>query len=210
MIVFGSRSSKLKKGQFPEHACVKCGKEDCRVVVRGFYIHLFWAPIFPYKKVLKITCNSCGHRQKQSEVSETVRQRAKKLKSSVKLPLWMYSGNILIVLLIVGSVIYNYIEQQQDLEAINNPTVDNVYIVYDKEGISGYHYYAFKIVDVQGDSIAIAETQHYYDRQPSRLAKEDSFEEFLIKMHKNKLKELYDSGEILETTTVFFFTMGYH
>ncbi len=175
MIVYGWNSKELKQAPFPGHICPACGAENSFIVVDASYFHVFWIPIFPYNKKLRIVCGDCGHTMKPKEVSQEVRQFAKQLKSKVKIPVWMFSGVGVVTLLIVYGIISSFLNGQKELEMLNDPQVNDIYFFYDSEEPTEYKYYLRKVVAVRGASIDVSPYSFSYNMEPEELEMEDGF-----------------------------------
>ena len=175
MIVYGWNSRLLKEAHFPGKRCANCGAEACHIVVSASYAHIFWIPIFPYKKKLRIVCTNCGHEEKARDVSEEVKQMARQLKSSVRLPIWMFAGSLIMAAGISWLVISSFMDGQKDLDMIESPEVNDIYILYDSEETTAYKYHLNKVVGVEGDSVQLAPNSFYYNGTPTNLEPEDGF-----------------------------------
>lgn len=196
MIVYGWNSKVLKESPFPNQACASCNSEDAHVVVSASYWHVFWIPIFPYKKQLTIVCGNCSLETKPKHVSEEVRQFAKKLKSTVKFPFYMFSGIGLIAVLIAVFAFMGFQDNQKMEGYLENPQANDIYFLYDKEEPSDYKYYLWKATEVKGDSVYVTFNSFHYNYEPTSLESEDGFYEMSLAMHKVSLKELYDKDEL--------------
>lgn len=196
MIVYGWNSKVLKESPFPNQTCASCNSEDAHVVVSASYWHVFWIPIFPYKKQLTIVCGNCSLETKPKHVSEEVRQFAKKLKSTVRFPFYMFAGIGIIAVLIAVFAFIGFQDNQKMEEYLDNPQANDIYFLYDKEEPTELKYTLSKAVEVKGDSVYVTFNSFQYNYQPSRLESKDGFYDITIAMHKAALKEMYDKDEI--------------
>lgn len=192
MIVYGWNSKVLKESPFPGQKCISCGAEDTHVVVTGSYAHIFWIPLFPYKKSLTIVCGNCGLDSKPKQVSPEVTQFAKKLKSTVRFPLYMFAGSGIVALLIGIFAVIGFIDNQKIEGYLNEPHVNDIYYLYNEEETSEYKFYLWKVIDVKGDSIDVSPNTFHYNYHPTRLEPEDGFFNYYYTVHKSRIKTLFD------------------
>ncbi len=196
MVIYGWNSKSLKEAPFNGHQCTNCGHESTHIVVYGSYFHIFWIPLFPYRKSLKIICDNCQHASKPKEVSEEVRSLAKQLKSKVNFPLYMFSGIGVIILLIAYFTIQGNIDNKAYAEYLEQPQVDDIYHLYNDEEISEYKYYLWKVVDVNGDSVNVSPNSFQYNYKPTKLEPNDGFYDVYITFHKHQLQEFLETDLI--------------
>lgn len=60
-IIFGRKSSVVKDELVIEDRCSHCEQERKSVFGLVKYVHLFWIPVFAYKKELITICHHCKH-----------------------------------------------------------------------------------------------------------------------------------------------------
>lgn len=203
MIVYGWNSKVLKESPFPGQKCTSCEAEDSYVVVTGSYAHIFWIPLFPYRKKLTIVCGNCGLDTKPKQVSPEVKQFAKKLKSTVRFPLYMFSGSGLVAILIGIFAIIGFIDNKKIEGYLNEPQVNDIYYLYNDEEISEYKYYLWKVTEVAGDSIYVSPNSFQYNYIPSRLEDEDGFFDVQFIMNKSDVMNLFEEDVIRQVDRGF-------
>lgn len=209
MIIYGWNSRVLKQAPFPGHTCTNCGQQDSHVVVSGSYGHIFWIPLFPYKKALRIICAHCQHQEKPKTVSEEVHQFAKKLKSTVKFPIWMFAGSGIVAAIIIYGVISNFLAGQRDLNLLDDPQVNDIYYLYNKEESTDYKFSLNKVIAVNGDSVNVSPNSFIYNFKPSMLEREDGFYDIYYTYHKNELRQMYKDDVIREVKRGFLPGRGF-
>ena len=209
MIVYGWNSRVLKEAPFPGHRCSNCDSENCHIVVSSSYFHVFWIPLFPYRKKLRIVCGSCGHEEKAKNASLEVKQVAKQLKATVKTPFWMYAGSIIVALGISWLIIQGFMDSQRDLDMIDSPEVNDIYYLYDKDEPTEYKYYLYKVVEVNGDTVGISPNDYHYNRRPFSLEEEDGFYDAFFNIHKDDIKQLYEDDVIRDVQRGFAEGLGF-
>lgn len=196
MIIYGWNSKILKQAPFSNRECPQCGNKESQFDVIAHYFHLFWVPMFVYKKKAKITCTSCGYSLKKTEVEPEMMENVKALKAAVRNPFYLYIGSIILLIGISYVSFAAYQSSQQDLAYIEDPQVNDVYVLRDLEETSDYDHYAMKTVEIEGDSLFVLFNTFSYNYVISRLDKEDGFSDIMYSVHKDHLKELHNNGEL--------------
>ncbi|MCE7992243.1 MAG: hypothetical protein HEP71_09695 [Roseivirga sp.] len=176
--------------------CISCNVENTHVVVSASYAHIFWVPLFPYKKKLTIVCANCGMDTKPKEVSLEVKQMADQLKSSVRIPFYMFSGTGIIALLIGIFAVIGFMDDKKIEGYLDEPQVNDIYYLYDDEETSEYKFYLGKVIDVRADSVDIQPNTFHYNYKSTRLEPEDGFYGFYYTVHKSRFSELFDENVI--------------
>jgi len=196
MLIYGWNSKHLKDAPFPGQKCQNCDAEDCHILISASYAHIFWIPIFPYRKSLKIVCTNCEHAASPKSVSNEVRAFAKELKKKVRIPIWMFSGSGLVAGLIFYGIITSFISVQKELGLLENPEVNDLYYFYDEDETTEYKYYLRKVMQVRGDSVDIAPNSFQYNWEATALDSEDGFYDIYYTLHKQDLIDLYNDDVI--------------
>ena len=194
MIIYGSREKVLKQSPFPGHSCTNCGQEDTYMVVSCLYGHIFWIPLFPVRKTLRVVCANCKHVAKPKELGGEVRGLANKLKKSVRYPLYMYSGLGVIALIVIGFMAVAFMSNQRYKKYLETPQVNDIYFLENSNETSEFAYYLWKVIVVEGDSVHVSPNAYQYNSLAiTKLEPEDGFYDVFYTYHKNQLKELYDT-----------------
>lgn len=196
MVIYGWSSKKLKQAPFSGKSCSNCENESTLIIVSASYAHVFWIPIFPFKKSLHIVCPNCKHEEKAKDASEEVKGITKQLKASVKTPWYLFSGLILIALIIGFFTVQGALEQNRYESYLENPKVDDVYTLYDASETSEYKYYLWKVINVKGDSVDVSPTSFQYTYIPKQLDAEDGFYDVYFTYHKNDILGLFQTDQL--------------
>ncbi|MGQ1784993.1 MULTISPECIES: zinc-ribbon domain-containing protein [unclassified Saccharicrinis] len=102
MLIYGWRSSHIKTLPSKNITCPNCNEKGGIVnSYYGRYFHLFWIPTFSLGKKGASQCSKCNHIFEPKHMSENIERQYKEMKCEVKLPLWHFSGLIIIVLIAV-------------------------------------------------------------------------------------------------------------
>jgi hypothetical protein len=152
MIIFGSRETYIGTARLRNGTCPACGQMDVLVVnMYCEYFHLFWIPMFPFRRRALAECRNCEHAIENRYMEGDVRDDYKEAKRSNRIPLWQFSGTVLLVLIIAQSIYSAQREKNRELDYISNPMAGDVveYKTEDKE------YSTFRIIQVTTDSLLV-------------------------------------------------------
>lgn len=196
MVIYGWSSKKLKQAPFSGKSCSNCQNENTLIIVSSSYAHIFWIPLFPFKKTLSIVCSNCKHEEKAKDASDEVKDISKKLKASVKTPWYLFSGSILAALIIGFFIIQGVVEQKKHETYLENPEVNDIYILYNADEETEFKYHLWKVVDVKGDSVNMSSASFQYTYPPNRLDPEDGFYDVYFTYHKNDMLELLQTDQL--------------
>lgn len=194
MVVYGWNSRIIKEAPLEKLPCVHCGDESVKAKISVSYVHIFWIPLFPYKKSGQFECDQCKKVVADSQLNETMAL----LKKSVKLPYYMFSGAAIIAVVIAYLFINSAIDEKKELGYLSIPEVGDIYHLKDNEEKSEYKYYLWKAEEIFDDSLYVTQNAFTYNMIPEDLMEEDGFVESYYVIKKNLLQELYDSGELVK------------
>ena len=194
MIIYGWNNRIIKKAQVEKLACPHCNSESVWAEVVAFYVHIFWIPLFPYKKSGQFTCSSCNSNVAGDDLSETM----KLMKKSVKLPFYLFSGLGIIVAFVAYMFVNSSIENKMELVYLSNPEKGDIYHIRDTEETSEYKYYLWKVDEVFKDSLYISQNAYSYNGLPEQLLDDDGFYDTYYVIDRSALEELHDSGELVK------------
>ncbi len=101
MIIYGTGSKDLGEKFIPNEKCPHCGEYN-KIHVHGIarYFDVFWVPIFPFSKKIEVFCHGCENEIKKQLISTSLQNKIDLEKSSFKLPVYLFSGLIVIGLII--------------------------------------------------------------------------------------------------------------
>ena len=195
MIVYGWNAKIIKQAPLESYECSGCKQKQSDIIIAAKYIHIFWIPVFPFRKTALIVCKNCGH--KSDEESIMLDSRAiKQLKSAVPIPKYLFSGLALIIFAI-SFIAYNGIkESEQEQAYVDDPRVGDVYLIKDREEPSEFNHYLMKVRDIAGDSLWVSYSSFSYNGIVSQLDAKDGFYDLMYSIHKNAIKEFSNSGDL--------------
>ncbi len=194
-MVFGWKEVVTAKQDIQE-SCVACKKSfSLTLFVLHNYIHVYYIPLFPIEKIVKTQCTSCGFILLKKEMPESLLLSYRNMKGRNRIPIWMFSG-VLAVLLAIGSVVlHNKITATDSQLMIRNPHKNDLYYVKLGKG----SYTTYKVKKVFGDSASILMNKFVTDKASGVYEIQDmEYNDTAVTVHKSRLEELYNTKEILE------------
>lgn len=152
MIFYGTNSKNIKNGKIINVECPNCGQNTSMTYsVFGKYAHIYWIPVFPYKKISITECNSCKRTYESGELPHSITQKLKQdyEKDNPKYPIWMFSGASIIFGIIIFIIFMNMKMKEDEAIYIKEPKVGDLYHYKTETG----NYSLMKIQELSKDSI---------------------------------------------------------
>lgn len=163
MVFYGTKASDLKNGQLINVDCPTCETNSSfNYSVFGKYAHIYWIPIFPFKKITITECNSCKKTFELKELPESIQTKLQreKEKNPVKFPIWMFSG-LFVIAALVGFGVYKSNEtEKNEAQYIKSPKVGDVYSIK----ISDAHFTSARVDKVTKDSVYLTDNDYETDK----------------------------------------------
>lgn len=189
-LIYGRKVTRIKKYTDNQNHCKACKSFDLNVEVYKEYFHIFFIPFVPTgDKAVKISCNNCGEPFRVDSVQ-------KDYENNTRLPVYLYSGLIMVVALILLLVNENIKTQKEKARIVEDPRVGDVYTIRKDENNST-SYYFLRAAQIKGDTVYAYHSNLIYNGYITQLNDEDFFvkaEELIFT--KKELKEMLDKGEI--------------
>jgi len=195
MIVYGWRQVQTAKEDISECACHSCGKPfTLSIYVFHKYAHIFWIPFFPIGKTVKSHCSSCDLLLEKKEMPQELRYAFGNMNNRNRIPVWMFSGLILIAGSIICSMITGLIADHRNKEMIENPFAGDVYEVKQGPGI----YTTYKVEHVADDTVFLLVNQYTSD-MPGGFSelKTMEYNDTVQAIFKSELLEMFNCKDIL-------------
>ncbi len=198
MMISGT-NSKIINQQSYKGKCQYCGEENCvEIQVKQNYLHIFWIPFVPTKRVAVSVCLNCKNTLEGKELSEDYNGVFQRIKAESKTPIWMWSGLGLIALLIAFGVYVGNQNKEENLQLVSAPKIGDVYEFKTGNG----NYTLAKVNSVKGDSVFLKWSLYETDKitglskieTKSDKSFTDASEGFTIK----QLSEKMESGELVD------------
>lgn len=189
-LIYGRKTARIKRYTDNKNHCKSCKSFDLNVKVYKEYFHVFFIPFFPTgDKTVKISCNNCEEPFRIDSVQ-------KDYENNTKLPVYLYSGLIMVGALILFMVNENIKTQKEKARFVEDPRVGDVYTIRKDENNST-SYYFLRAIQIKGDTVYAYHSNFIYNGYITQLNEEDFFvkaEELIFT--KKELKEMLDKGEI--------------
>jgi hypothetical protein len=196
MIVYGWNAKNIKQAPLENYECPQCQQKQSVLVIFAKYVHIFWIPVFPYKKSAIIVCNHCKKETEEKAIALGAGVSVAQLKSTVPIPKYLFSGLALLIVAISYIVYLGMEEDKQERAYIAAPEVGDVYLVKSTEETSQYNHFLFKIREIHGDSLYISYTSFGYTGMITQLDPKDGFYDIMYSVHKSFLKKFDETGEL--------------
>ncbi|RYE26200.1 MAG: zinc-ribbon domain-containing protein [Sphingobacteriales bacterium] len=203
LIVFGSRTVRIKKYVDSNQPCTNCGTPELEIKVYRRYHHFCFVPVWPAAaKGATIICKHCGAHYNNYDMQERV--------AATRAPFYLYSLPILVALYIPVSLVIRSKNKQDTQTYINNPQIGDVYTVEEKEG-KETNYFFLKIADIKDDTVYAYHSNMVYGTDVDRLADEDYFvKDDLMSNTKAGLKAMLKDGIVVQVRRGYSKYGGYY
>jgi hypothetical protein len=195
MIVYGWREVQTAKEDISDCNCVSCNNTfTLSVYVFYRYVHVFWIPLFPIGKVVKSHCSSCGFTLTKKEMPESQRMAFSNMKKKNRIPVWMFSGLLIIGGLVSWSFIDKAIQKSNTKDMIQNPVKGDIYSIK----LSSGSYTAYKVDNVSGDTVFLV-VNEYMTEDPAGLSelKYMEYNDTADGVFKSDVEEMFKNEKII-------------
>ena len=209
MIIYGWNSRNLKQAELETYNCPKCGENQSVIAIFAHYVHIFWIPIFPYKKSANIACGHCQLATEEKSMPEEMKGTIRQLKSTVNIPKSLFSGLLLLIVAVAFFSFKSLKNDQQEQSYIENPQIGDVYVLKDLEESSEYKHYLMKINEINSDSLWVSFNSYSYTGIITELDPRDGFYNYEYSIHKSALQEFQQSGELKKIIRNYAATAGF-
>ena len=197
LFILGTKSYTIKNGRIENFACPKCHEKtalDYSIYIRYAYVTLI--PLFPVDREIHTACSSCSESMGFNELEKAAQTQieASTKSKSLKNPLWMYSGLILLICFGIFGI-YNFIKTDDNskvyLKSLKQDDIINL-------KLSNGYYSTIRIDQVTKDSIVGTSNDYtaYMPYETDEIDKPENYTDSKIKFSKKDLIKLYDEGEI--------------
>ena len=195
MVVYGTKASQLAKESVTEK-CPNCGTQNSiEMYVFQKYAHVFWIPLFPTGKTAVSECSHCKQVLKQKEMPAALKASYDNVKAQAKTPIWTFSGLALLAVLISFGVYTDKQNAALNAKLILEPRAGDIFEIKTVDN----NYTLYKVTSVAGDSVLIAANNFETNKISGlRDLKVKGFSTELFSYHKNELKTMLESGEIMD------------
>ena len=196
MIIYGWNSRNIKQAELDAYQCPGCGEKKSVIAILAHYFHIFWIPLFPFKKSAQIVCGHCQLNTEEKTMTDQMKGTIKQLKSTVNMPKSLFSGLILLFAAVAFFSFRGIQNSQLEESYIKDPQVGDVYLLKDPEESSRYNLYFMKIDHIEGDSLWVLYNSYNYNGMVTELDPRDGFYDLIYTMHKSALDHYQQSGDL--------------
>ncbi len=196
MIIYGARNKQLAKENIMEK-CPHCqAQNSIDMHVFQKYAHIFWVPVFPAGKKGVSQCDNCKQVLTTKQMPAALKLDYENLKAQTKTPLWMWSGTLLIGLLICSIAYGEAVKGSNSKKYIQHVQANDLLEVKTSES----HYTFYKVNKVAGDSVFLQANKQevFMESGIDKLGTDSTaFDEELYGLTTKQLKEKFEKEEIL-------------
>lgn len=197
MIIYGHNSSNLGNSKPNSLKCPNCENSGTTTLhLFGKYATLFWIPMFPIGKKVVSECSNCKNALEKKEMPTDFNLPIQNLKDQSKTPLWNWIGLVLVAGIIVWGIFQSKKHDENVLTYLEQPAAKDLYDVKLEDG----DYTTFKVTNVENDSIYFRMNDYVISRSSKlyKIDKDENYSDEILSMHKSRLKELFNSGDIID------------
>lgn len=197
MIIYGTKPVHLKT---VENKTVKCGNCDTQGQVAFSYFsnhfHVFWIPMFPYVRKGFSSCTNCGEELKPKQMPEHMRRAYKETKKDTKLPIWQFSGIVLVALLVGYFIYQSKADDAKYATYMTSPRSGDVYRY--KEGYEEFT--TLKVAEITEDSIFVIPNEYMTNLRTgiSEIDIDANYGEFMYGISRDEIQRMFEAEEIYQ------------
>jgi len=196
MVIYGWSTKALDSAPLNENACTNCESTNTHMSMYAHYFHVFWIPIFPFKKKVTIQCGDCGHEVKQKNMDDQYKNVAVEMKKRKPFPKYMFSGLAIIFILIGVVMFWSDMNASKEREYLTNPMAGDVYVLKDDNEPTEFKFYLWKVRTVTADSVFVSQNSLGYNMMISSFLEGDGFYDLEFGFGKDTLLVLKDNNEL--------------
>jgi hypothetical protein len=101
MYIIGHKSILMAK-EMAQEKCPNCASNhSVEIEVFQKYVHFFYIPYLPAGKTGVSYCSNCKQSMLDKDMPANLKEAYQQLKAKTKIPIWMFSGLVLMILLIL-------------------------------------------------------------------------------------------------------------
>lgn len=189
IFICGRRKIRIKKYDDHHVKCDHCNSYEQRFLIYQEYFHIFFIPIFPSgAKTIRSVCGRCNDTFNDEKMNYYL--------SITRTPIYLYSGIILFVGLIITLIIANINTQNKKAEYVADPKMNDVYLIREDEDKSTIYYF-LKIKNIDADTVELLHSSLQYNHFVSTMNDSDFFvNDEISKASKSDLKKYLADGII--------------
>lgn len=198
MIVYGHRATKTGHQSLFGVKCPHCeAKDSLEMYTFSRYAHIFWIPLFPYKKEAVTQCNHCKQILSKKEFTSGIQAKYEEMKLNIKTPYWQFIGLAAIAFIVILGVYTGIQDDKRDKAFLNAPKAGDIYEIR----TTGGQYTLYKVAEVKKDTVYVMFNEFETNKKSGLSGKEFVLEDNYLKdgyqpFSKSDLLKMKESGEI--------------
>ena len=165
MLVFGTGQSTAHSQKLPFAVCQSCQKAELKKFIQYSYFHIFWLPLFPYRREVATECSHCKEYLLGNEVEEDLRSSLNS--AAAPPPLRLFSGIAALFLLFFVLEHFSAESKRNMAEYVANPIINDSYVFElaenDAARKQGQRYGVFRIAAIDGDQLSVNNSNYVYE-----------------------------------------------
>ncbi len=132
--------------------CPDCGRSNAiDITIYQRYYRLFWIPFFPLGKTGETVCLNCDKEYKSKKLTGSLKLAYENLKRQTPVPKYLYSGLILVLVLIPVMIYMSMNGRAEKHQLISTPQLNDVY----KVQLPNRKYALYKVAEIKGDTVFV-------------------------------------------------------
>lgn len=159
MIIFGTRGKVTSGDELMTEVCPDCGHSLHRTFGITRYVHVFWIPVFPYRRRAGLVCSHCQLSRVGKDLPPRVDEAIRPRLFGLPRLLPYFTGLFLLAALVAW---WNWDDArtlERHLALINDPRVGDIYEVDSseifREADQEFRYLLLKVVKRDGEAVEL-------------------------------------------------------
>ncbi len=195
MIVYGFAGKEIARGKI-KAACTNCQEPNStNMFIVQRYAHAYWIPFFPAGKKAVSECINCNQVLEKKQFSERYKSEYEDLRSTTKIPIWMFTGLGIFAVIIVAAFITSMQNDAENAELVLSPQKGDIYEIKLSDG----EYTLYKVDKIEGSAVYVFENEYAVDKAGGvRDLLLKPFYKESAPIMKTDLKAMLEKGEIMD------------
>ena len=198
MIIYGTKKKEIENEVLTDK-CPYCGHQNSLVMhVIQKYMHLFWIPMFPLRKIGVSHCEFCKQVLTLKEMPPFLVTAYDNLKAKARAPFWTYTGLSIIVFFSINYKIDELKKSNEIEKAIKTPRHGDIFEVK----LENNNYTFYKVDHVRGDSIFVRKSrfQSKFSSDIENLKRKgyDVYEKYFFLVERSDLEQMFNNDKVLD------------